>query len=142
MTIDKGGPRTDTTPQAAIDGWEGAAAATGRYDTPLDSNRLASEQATERARLCDRLETMWQGLQTDIQTQRDESERGVDPRLQQLQLQAIKLQMTLWRMTGTPLPEPPAEVDPEVAAIDARRTATAALERVTARLAAEETGKG
>lgn len=95
------------------------------YDTPLSAQELAERQPEERARLCDRLETMWQGLQRDIETQRQESERGVDPRLQQLQLQTIKLQAQLWRMTGAPLPEPPPAPDPEAE----RRDALAETER-------------
>jgi hypothetical protein len=106
-----------------------------RYEEPLDAARLAAEQAAERARLCDRLETMWSGLQQDIEEQRRESERGVDPRLQQLQLQAIKLQMALWRMTGAPLPEPEPEVDPAKVLFDAQQVAADALERVAAKIA-------
>lgn len=105
------------------------------YDDPLDAKRLATEQGLERAKLCDRLETMWQGLQADIEDQRLDSERGVDPRLQQLQLQALKMIASLWRMTAAPLPEPEPEQDPEVAARNARATAEAALERVVERLA-------
>ncbi|HZV81217.1 MAG TPA: hypothetical protein VFF53_03510 [Geobacteraceae bacterium] len=104
------------------------------YDTPLDAQRLAAEQPEERSRLCDRLETMWQGLQQDIERQRAESERGVDPRLQQLQLQTVKLQAQLWRMTGTPLPEPPPEPDPETERRDALAEAERALERVRDRI--------
>src|SRR4030065_700075 len=59
---------------------------------------MAEQQAVERARLCDRLETMWQGLQQDVEYQRETSERGVDPRSQGLQLPVIKLQATLWRL--------------------------------------------
>jgi hypothetical protein len=103
------------------------------YEEPLDAQRLAAEQAFERASLCARLETMWQGLQTDIVTQREESERGVDPRLQQLQLQTIKLQAQLWRMTGAPLAEPPPAPDPEAEAHDARAEVTRILRQVQER---------
>lgn len=105
------------------------------YDTPLDASRLAAEQPEERARLCDRLEVMWQGLQQDIERQREESERGVDPRLQQLQLQTVKLQAQLWRMTGSPLPEPPPTPDPEAERRDALAEAEHALELVRDRVA-------
>ena len=104
------------------------------YDTPLGAERLAAEQPEARAMLCDRLETMWQGLQRDIEDQRLESERGVDPRLQQLQLQIVKLMAQLWRMTGTPLPEPPPETDPDAERHDARAEARAALDRVRSQL--------
>lgn len=104
------------------------------YDTPLSAQRLAEEQPEERARLCDRLETMWQGLQEDIERQRHESERGVDPRLQQLQLQTVKLQAQLWRMTGTPLPEPPPAPDPEAERHDALAEAEQALLAIQDRL--------
>lgn len=106
------------------------------YDQPLDAARLAEQQATERARLCDRLETMWRGLQQDIETQRDTSERGVDPRSQQLQLQIIKVQAQLWRMLGAPLPEPEPEPDPEKLLLDAQQTAADALDRVAKKIAA------
>lgn len=105
-----------------------------RYDEPLDLERLSRDQALERARMCDRLETMWQGLQVDIEDQRHHSERGVDPRLQQLQLQTIKLQAQLWRMLATPLPEPPPEVDPAKAERNARAEAERALEEVAEQL--------
>src|SRR4030042_790166 len=81
---------------------------------------------------------MWQGLQQDVEYQRETSERGVDPRSQALQLQVIKLQATLWRMTGAPLVEPEPEVDPATALVDARGAAAKALDAVTARLAAAE----
>jgi hypothetical protein len=84
--------------------------------------------------LCDRLETMWHGLQRDIETQREESERGVDPRLQQLQLQIIKLMASLWRMTGTPLPEPEPEPDPEAEAHDARAEVERKLNQLMRRM--------
>lgn len=104
------------------------------YDTPLDQARMAAEQPEARARLCDRLETMWQGLQQDIETQREESERGADPRLLQLQLQCIKIQAALWRMTAAPLPEPAPEKDPEAEAHDAQAEAARILAQVSSRL--------
>lgn len=107
----------------------------GRYDTPLDQVRLAAEQGVERSRICDRLETMWTGLQQDIEFARENSERGVDPRLQTLQLGILKLAATLWRMTAAPLPEPEPEVDPATLAFDARETAEGILASVAAKLA-------
>ena len=114
---------------------------TDRYATPLDQTRLAKEQGAERARICDRLETMWQGLQQDVEFARDNSERGVDPRLQQLQLQILKLQATLWRMTAAPLAEPEPEADPELLAFDARAAAEGILASVAAKLSEPEAGE-
>jgi hypothetical protein len=104
------------------------------YEQPLGLDALAARQALERARLCDRLETMWRGLQADIEEQRHESERGVDPRLQQLQLQTIKMQAQLLRLTGTPMAEPPPEDDPEAARVNAEQVARQMLERVVEKL--------
>lgn len=104
------------------------------YETPLDQARMAAEQPQVRAQLCHRLETMWQGLQTDIEAQRLGSERGVDPRLQQLQLQIVKVEAQLWRMLAAPLPQPPEQVDPQVAAASARDQALEQLEAIEAKL--------
>lgn len=105
-----------------------------RYEAPLDAERMAQEQAAERARICHRLETMWQGLQADIEDQRDHSERGVDPRLQQLQLQVLKLEAQLWRMLTAPMPQPPEPPDPNQAEGLARIEAEQLLEEIAERL--------
>lgn len=105
------------------------------YDSPLDLERLSAEQGEQRAKLCDRLETMWQGLQEDIVTQRETSERGVDPRSQQLQLQVLKLQAQLWRLLAAPMPQAPPRPDPEEARVQAQAEAEAQLARVQAALA-------
>lgn len=108
-----------------------------RYEKPLGAEELAAGAGFERARLCDRLETMWQGLQTDIEEQRHGSERGVDPRLQQLQLAVVKIQAQLLKLTGPMLPEPPPEVDPNKKLVDAAALAAARMEEVVDRLAAD-----
>lgn len=103
------------------------------YSSALDMVRLAAEQPAQRAKICDRLETMWRTLQDEIEDQQHGSERGVDPRLWQLQLQTLKLQAQLWRMLAAPLPEPPPEADPEAEAEDNEAAALAALEAVAAK---------
>lgn len=110
--------------------------AAGAYDQPLDSRRLAAEQPYQRALLCAQLDTMWTGLQADIEYQRESSERGVDPRSQQLQLQIIKIKAQLWRMLAAPLPEPEPEPDPQQQLLDARTAAEGVLAQVQAKLAA------
>lgn len=110
--------------------------AAGAYDQPLDSRRLAAEQPYQRALLCAQLDTMWTGLQEDIEYQRTSSERGVDPRSQQLQLQIIKIKAQLWRMLAAPLPEPEPEPDPQQQLLDARTAAEDVLAQVQAKLAA------
>jgi hypothetical protein len=111
-----------------------------RYEKPLGAEELAAGAGFERARLCDRLETMWQGLQEDIEEQRHGSERGVDPRLQQLQIQVVKIQAQLLKLTGPMLPEPPPEADPQQKLLDAAALAAARMEEVVDRLAADEAG--
>jgi hypothetical protein len=105
------------------------------YDEPLDAERMSREQGAERAKICDKLETMFQGLQQDIEYQRLDSERGVDPRLQQLQIQVLKLHAQLWRMTAAPLPEPPPVLDPAAERHDAAAEAAAQLDEISERLA-------
>lgn len=105
-----------------------------RYSEPLDPERMARDQAAERARICDRLETMWSGLQTDIEAQREGSERGVDPRLQQLQLQTLKLQAQLWRMLTVPMAAPVDPGDPAAEEQRARMEAEQLLDEVAGRL--------
>lgn len=109
-----------------------------RYDKPLGADDLAAGAPFERAKLVDRLETMWQGLQADIEYQRETSERGVDPRSQQLQLQVVKLMAQLLRVTGPMLPEPEPEVDPTAARLDAARLAAEKINEVTERLGLDE----
>lgn len=103
------------------------------YEQPLDQARMAELQPEVRAQLCDRLETMWHGLQQDIEKQRDYSERGVDPRLQQLQLQIVKVEAQLWRMLTAPMPQPAEETDPVAAASQARDEAMRVLLEVEQR---------
>lgn len=105
-----------------------------RYEEPLGIDRIAAEQPEERARLCHRLESMWQGMQQDIETQRNDTERGVDPRWLQLQVQVIKLQATLWKMTGTPVPEPPPAIDPAAEHHDAVAEVQESLDRIRGRI--------
>lgn len=107
----------------------------GEYQTALDMVRLAAEQPAQRAKICDRLETMWKTLQKEIEDQQRNSERGADPRLWQLQLQTLKLQAQLWRMLAAPLPEAPPEQDPDEEARDNRAAAEEALELVAAKAA-------
>jgi len=105
----------------------------GEYSSALDMARLAAEQPAQRAKICDKLETMWRTLQDEIEGQQRDSERGADPRLWQLQLQTLKLLAQLWRMLAAPLPEVPPEVDPEQEAEDNQAAAMAALEAVAAK---------
>lgn len=109
----------------------------GEYASVLDAARMAAEQPAQRAKICDRLETMWKTLQEEIEDQQHHSERGADPRLWQLQLQTLKLQAQLWRMLATPLPEKPPEPDPEQAALDARAAAEEALALTAAKAGME-----
>lgn len=96
-------------------------------DQPLTAEALHEAQPEWRARLFDRLETMWQGLQQDLEYQRNATERGADPRTQAIQLRVVEIQAKLLDLhrpqppAAEPEPEGPSEA--EIAAVQAEAVA-------------------
>jgi hypothetical protein len=97
---------------------------------PLDTETLTNQAPWVRAQLLDRLEGMYQGLCRDIETAELTSERGVDPRLREIQLRVIREMARLCNLDRPPAPTPEPEPDPGVVVADARGLVLEELGRV------------
>lgn len=100
----------------------------------IGDEELAEWQPRVRAMWLARLEEMWAGIQADINSARDFSERGVDPRLPALQLQIAKLAAQLMQLSRPAPAVAEPEPDPVDVLVEARALVAERLDQVAGRV--------